>query len=518
MNGMDPIELNLFSSRVSAICDEMGLVLKRAAFSPNIKDRLDYSCAIFDIKGEMLAQADHMPVHLGSMAYAMHSIVRDKDWMQGDLLVLNDPFLGGTHLPDVTVISPVFLDDSRLSGFVVNRAHHANIGCNIPGSMPISSRIEEEGLVIPPTFLFRAGVLQKDSAQLLGITDNVLSGDFAAQAGANKIGRIRLEQLIEKIGWTTYQQNIEQLNNFAEEISAATISKLKPGTYKFTDFLDDDGCGTVNIKLAITMEIISDSVMLDFTDSSAMVKGNLNCPKAVVAAASYYCFRCLMPSYTPACHGLFRNIEIKTCEGSILNAKRPAAVAAGNVETSMRLVDLIFGVLAKASPELIPSAAQGTMNNIAMGLIDEDKGSRWDYYETIAGGTGGGPTFKGLDGQHSHMTNTLNTPVESVEMYYPLRISRYELRRQSGGKGRNRGGNGIIREYEFQDDAHVTILSERRTTGPWGLQGGESGDPGKNLFNDNPVPSKCSLKASKGDRLTILTPGGGGWGSASRMS
>ena len=515
MYDIDPIELNLFSSRVSAICDEMGLVLKRAAFSPNIKDRLDYSCAIFDSNGEMLAQADHMPVHLGSMAYAMRSIVKDKDWSPGDLLVLNDPFLGGTHLPDVTVISPVFLDGSCLGGFVVNRAHHANIGCSTPGSMPISSTLEEEGLIIPPIFLYRAGVLQGDSAQLLGVANDTLTGDFAAQVGANKIGEIRLEQLIKKIGWITYLQNIEQLNNFAEGISLATISKLKKGTYKFVDYLDDDGYGTINIKIAIKMDIVSDSVILDFTDSSTMVKGNLNCPEAVLAAASYYCFRCMMPSYTPACHGLFRNIEIKTCEGSILNAKRPAAVAAGNVETSMRLVDVIFGALAKASPELVPSAAQGTMNNIAMGLIDEDRGTRWDYYETVAGGTGGGPNFKGLDGKHSHMTNTLNTPVESVEMHYPLRISRYELRRQSGGNGKNRGGNGIIREYEFLDDAYVTVLSERRITRPWGLQGGKSGDIGVNLFNHSPVPGKCSLKAKRGDKLTILTPGGGGWGSIS---
>ncbi len=515
MDGMDPIELNLFSSRVSAICDEMGLVLKRAAFSPNIKDRLDYSCAIFDTNGQMLAQADHMPVHLGSMAYAMQSIVKDKDWMPGDLLILNDPFLGGTHLPDVTAISPVFSGSGRLGGFVVNRAHHANIGCSTPGSMPISSTLEEEGLIIPPIFLFRAGVLQEDVTQLLGVANNSLAGDFAAQVGANKIGGIRLEQLIEKMGWTTYLQNIEQLNNFAERISSATISRLKSGTYKFVDYLDDDGYGTINIKIAVKMVIASDKVKLDFTDSSIMVKGNLNCPEAVLAAASYYCFRCMMPPYTPACHGLFRNIEIKTREGSILNAKRPAAVAAGNVETSMRAVDVIFGALSKASPELVPSAAQGTMNNIAMGLIDEDKGTRWDYYETIAGGTGGGPTFRGLDGKHSHMTNTLNTPVESLEMHYPLRISRYELRRRSGGNGKNRGGNGIIREYEFLDGAYVTILSERRTTGPWGLEGGLSGDTGVNLFNYSPVPSKCSLKARKGDKLTILTPGGGGWGSIS---
>ena len=509
----DPIELNLFSSRVSAICDEMGSVLKRAAFSPNIKDRLDYSCAIFDRNGEMFAQADHMPVHLGSMAYAMHKIVQGVDWKAGDYLILNDPYLGGTHLPDVTVISPVFVNSIRLIGFVVNRAHHANIGCDTPGSMPISSHLKEEGLVIPPTFVVRNGKVQQGAVRLLGIQGDELTGDFAAQIGANKIGETRLEQLVTKMGLAVYKQRIKQLNDFAERLESIAISRLKPGKYRFVDYLDDDGCGTENIKLTVKIHVASDSVNLDFTESSCMVRGNLNWPEAVVAAASFYCFRCLMPSYTPACHGLFRNIKIKTLEGSILSAKRPAAVAAGNVETSMRLVDLIFGALSKASSELIPAAGQGTMNNLSMGLISESKNTRWDYYETVAGGTGGGPSYPGLDGRHSHMTNTLNTPVESLEMHYPLRIHRYEIRAQSGGAGRNRGGNGIVREYGFLDDARVTILSERRSRGPWGLKGGRPGTPGKNILNGNSLPSKCSFKVSQGDKLSIMTPGGGGWGS-----
>ncbi len=512
MANQDPIELNLFSSRVSAICDEMGLVLKRAAFSPNIKDRLDYSCAIFDRNGEMFAQADHMPVHLGSMAYAMHKIVQGVEWKRGDYLVLNDPYLGGTHLPDVTVISPVHLNGAQLVGFVVNRAHHANIGCDTPGSMPISSHLEEEGLVIPPTFLVRNGKVQQNAARLLGIQEDELTGDFAAQIGANQIGSTRLEQLVKKMGLGLYERRIRQLNDLAEGFALIAISKLKPGMYRFLDYLDDDGCGTNNIKLAVHIHITSDSAILDFTESSCMVKGNLNCPEAVVAAASFYCFRCLMPSYTPACHGLFRKIKIKTLEGSILNAKRPAAVAAGNVETSMRLVDLIFGALSKASTELIPAAGQGTMNNLAMGLISSNKNMRWDYYETVAGGTGGGPNYPGLDGKHSHMTNTLNTPIESLEMHYPLRINRYEIRDHSGGAGQNRGGNGIVREYEFLDDARVTILSERRCRGPWGLKGGKPGDPGKNLLNGNTLPSKCSFAVNEGDKLEIITPGGGGWG------
>ena len=508
----DPIELNLFSRRVSAICEEMGSVLKRAAFSPNIKDRLDYSCAIFDRNGEMFAQADHMPVHLGSMAYAMHQIVRGVEWKPGDCLVLNDPYLGGTHLPDVTVISPVFLNEIQLVGFVVNRAHHANIGCDTPGSMPISSHLEEEGLVIPPTFLVRNGEVQQSAARLLGIQSVGLTGDFAAQIGANQIGETRLEKLVKIMGLYVYERRITQLNDLAEGLASIAVSRLKPGEYRFVDYLDDDGCGTENIKLSVHIHVTSASVVLDFSESACMVKGNLNCPEAVVAAASFYCFRCLMPSYTPACHGLFRSIKIKTQEGSILSAKRPAAVAAGNVETSMRLVDLIFGALSKASSDLIPSAGQGTMNNLAMGLISESQNTRWDYYETVAGGTGGGPNYPGLDGKHSHMTNTLNTPIESLEMHYPLRINRYEIRDHSGGVGQNRGGDGIVREYEFLDNARVTILSERRSRGPWGLKGGRSGAPGKNLLNGNLLPGKCSFKVNHGDKLSIKTPGGGGWG------
>ena len=513
MDKLDPIELNIFSSRVSALCDEMGLVLKRAAFSPNIKDRLDYSCAIFDREGEMVAQADHMPVHLGSMSYAMRSIVQDLAWRQGDFLVLNDPYLGGTHLPDVTVITPAYADNDELVGFIVNRAHHVNIGCDTPGSMPISSYLEEEGLIIPPIFVIRNGEVQEGAARFLGIKNAEITGDFAAQIGANRIGEARLGQLIKKMGLENYRDKVKKLNDLAEGISSIAISQLNPGKYEFTDYLDGDGCGAEDLELTVEVTITANSALLDFTKSSDMVKGNLNCPESVVAAASFYCFRCLMPSHTPACHGLFRNIKIKTRQGSILNPRRPAAVAAGNVETSMRLVDLVFGALAKAAPFLVPAAGQGTMNNIAMGLIDKNKKARWDYYETIAGGIGGGPSYPGIDGKHSHMTNTLNTPVESVEMHYPLRIKRYEIRECSGGCGRNRGGDGVVREYEFLDSAVVTILSERRKRGPWGLEGGGNGKPGLNQFNGNVLPSKCTFNTKRGDKVLIMTPGGGGWGN-----
>ena len=510
---MNPIELNLFSSRVASVCDEMGLVLRRAAFSPNIKDRLDFSCALFCPKGKLFAQADHMPVHLGSMAFAMGSIVSLIDWRKGDMLMFNDPFLGGTHLPDVTLVTPVFAKSGEQIGFVANRAHHANIGCETPGSMPVSSTLDQEGIIIPPTILIRDNEIQSKASQYLDINPDGLTGDIAAQVGANRVGVLGFESLVNKLGMTKYQENKAQLNDFAERMAMKTVSELTSGDYYFQDYLDDDGCGTRNIRLSIKLSIDSKIAELDLTESEDMVNGNLNCPESVVAAAGLYCFRCLMPVNAPACEGLFRPIKIKTRRGSIVNAVRSAAVAAGNVETSMRLVDLVFGALAQSIPSRIPAASQGTMNNVAMGYIDSVKNTRWDYYETIAGGMGGGPNYPGLHGVHSHMTNTLNTPIESLEMHYPLRIQRYEIRKASYGKGEQKGGNGIIREYEFLETTRVSLLSERRLRRPWGLHGGGSGELGINLLNDKVLPGKCVFDAKKGDRLTIMTPGGGGWNS-----
>lgn len=510
---MNPIQLKLFASRVNAVCDEMGLVLRRTAFSPNIKDRLDFSCALFDRKGGLFAQAAHIPVHLGSMAYAMQGIVGELDWQAGDMLVLNDPFMGGTHLPDVTVIAPVFdRDDDVLLGFVANRAHHANIGCDSPGSMPVSSTLDEEGLVIPPTWLLRGGQLQAHGLQLPDMEGGKLSGDFSAQVGANQIGVLRLQELVGRLGFASFAAGIENLNAYADRITAQAISELTPGTYEFEDFLDDDGLGARQIRLAVSLRIDADSIELDFSDSAPQVPGNLNCPESVVAAASYYCIRCLLPDEAPACAGLFRRVRLVTRKASIINAERPAAVAAGNVETSTRLVDLVFGALAKAIPDRIPAASQGTMNNIAMGQVAGPGRKRWDYYETLAGGVGGGPHHAGLDGVHSHMTNTLNTPIESLEMHYPLRVRRYSLRRHSGGSGRHRGGDGVVREYEFLDSAQVSLLTERRLGVPWGLHGGAPGAVGQNALNGKPLPGKCEFAVSPGDCLRIETPGGGGWG------
>jgi N-methylhydantoinase B len=513
---MNPIELSLFVSRMEAICDEMGVVLRRTAFSPNIKDRLDYSCALFDQKGELCAQAAHIPVHLGSMAYAMADIVGQFEWAEGDVLVLNDPYLGGTHLPDVTIVVPVLLE-GKLQGFAVNRAHHANIGSESPGSMPITHLLEEEGIVISPQFLLKKGKLNQALWQSLtpihGQEDNFhLNGDMAAQVSSVTTGVQRMQELIRQIDMNEFRQALIELNDYGERVALACLEKIPSGLYTFEDVMDDDGMGNQGIAIRVSLHVESQGILVDFSGTDDQVSGNINCPLPVVAAAVYYCFRCLMPDYAPACAGLFRPIQISAPKGSLVNANHPAAVAAGNVETSTRIVDVVLGALEQALPDQIPAASQGSMNNIAMG--SRESGNEWDYYETLAGGHGGGPEYPGISARHSHMTNTLNTPVESVEMHYPLRINRYEVRDGSGGQGKQSGGEGLVREYEFLANAELSLLTERRVYGPWGLNGGKNGEPGENLLNGKMLPGKASLSVKQGDCLLIQTPGGGGWGVA----
>ena len=511
---MNPIQLSIFSNRLSGICDEMGAVLRQSALSPNIKDRLDFSCAVFDCQGRLCAQAAHIPVHLGSMAYAMGGLVEGREWQPGDMLVVNDPYLGGTHLPDVTVVVPVFVGQ-RLQGFAVTRAHHANIGAHSPGSMPVSSRLEEEGIVIAPAWLKRAGQWQLPLCRrLVGLdepgelpVDNTRFADFSAQASACEAGAARLARLAQTQG--DLADAFAALNDYGERLARARIEALPDGRYTFADVMDDDGQGQNNIRIALTLTIKQDAAYLDFTGTDAQVKGNINCPLSVVAAAAYYCFRCLMDADAPACAGLFAPIQLTVPEGCLLNAERPAAVAAGNVETSSRVVDVVLGALAQAAPQSIPAASQGTMNNVAMGSTDEPP---WDYYETMAGGTGAHAGGAGLSAVHSHMTNTLNTPVESLESHYPLRVLRYAIRRGSGGEGRFAGGEGLIRDVEFLAKAQFTLLTERRMHAPWGLAGGQEGKAGENYLNSCRLPPKYTGTAVPGDRLSIRTPGGGGYG------
>ena len=509
---MDAIELSLFSSRIEAVCEEMGAVLRRTAFSPNIKDRLDFSCAVFDAAGELCAQAAHIPVHLGSMAYAMRDIVGSLTWHDGDMVVVNDPFLGGTHLPDVTVIAPLFVE-GELLGFVANRAHHADIGGHSPGSMPISRHLEEEGVVIPPSYLVRGGVLDEALlAQILGGTGNSheLQGDFAAQMSANRSGVARLGQLIRDMGRDAYGAALAALNDYAERLARSALAAIPDGSYRFSDWLDDDGLGNTDLAIVATIRVEGDTIGVDFAGTAAQTAGNVNCPLSVAAAGVYYVFRCLMPEQTPACAGAFRPIAIDAPPGCLLNAARPAAVAAGNVETSSRVVDVICGALAQAIPERIPAASHGSMNNLAMGA--RGSAGRWDYYETMGGGMGAGAAGGGLSAVQTHMTNTLNTPVEVLEMNYPLRLRRYAVRRGSGGAGCRSGGDGLVREFEFLAPAQVTLLTERRRHAPWGLAGGAPGAVGENRLNGELLPGKTSIEVKAGDRLGVATPGGGGWG------
>ncbi len=509
---MNPVELSLFASRMDAVCEEMGTVLRNAAFSPNIRDRLDFSCAVFDAAGELCAQAAHIPVHLGSMAFAMRGIVARMSWRPGDMVILNDPFLGGTHLPDVTLIAPVFMGE-RLCGFVVNRAHHADIGAASPGSMPISSRLEEEGLVIEPTHLLKEGELVESLLRkIIGQARNPEEshGDLAAQISANRIGVQRLEALIGQHGVEPFQSALDALNEYGERLALAALREIPDGEYRFEDVMDDDGQGNRDILIRAALTIKGGAVRVDFAGSAEQVPGNINCPLSVAAAAVYYVFRCLMADHTPACAGVFRSISIEAPEGSLLNARHPAAVAAGNVETSTRIVDVVMGALAQALPERIPAASHGSMNNIAMGSDRAD--GAWDYYETIGGGMGGGHTGGGLSGVQTHMTNTLNTPIEVLESRFPLRVVCYGLRRGSGGAGSGKGGDGLVREFQFLAPAQLSLLTERRAPAPWGACGGSAGEPGRNLLNGEPLPPKVALHVNAGDRLRIETAGGGGWG------
>ncbi len=507
----DAVALGLFASRLAAVCEEMGAILQAAAFSPNIRDRLDFSCAVFNARGELAAQAAHIPVHLGSMAHAMRGIVARLDWQPGDQVILNDPFLGGTHLPDVTLIAPLFVGD-RLVAFVANRAHHADIGAATPGSMPLSSRLDEEGLVIEPVHLVRGGRREESVWQgiLSALGDpQAAEGDLAAQLSANRAGCERLAGLVEKMGLTAFSDGLAALDAYAERLALDALATIPDGVYRFIDWLDDDGQGQYDIPLQVSISMRAGRARVDFTGTADQVAGNVNCPLSVAAAGVYYVFRCLMPPHTPACAGAFRPISIHAPEGSLLNARFPAAVAAGNVETSTRVVDLLMGALAQAIPERLAAASHGSMNNLAMGATAP---RRWDYYETLGGGMGASVRGPGLSGVQTHMTNTLNTPVEVLERTYPVRIERYALRRGSGGAGRHPGGDGLVRAYRFLEPAEFTLLTERRRHAPWGLAGGAPGRPGVNRLDDQPLPPKCHRRVAAGQTLVIETPGGGGSG------
>ncbi|ATX81850.1 N-methylhydantoinase B [Mariprofundus ferrinatatus] len=508
----DVVKISLFAHRLSAICEEMGAVLKRSAISPNIRDREDFSCALFDEKGELIAQAAHVPVHLGSMAFAMRDVIPRFSWQAGDVVVFNDPFLGGTHLPDITVVTPVFVG-GELVAFTAARAHHADIGGLSPGSMGVETSLEDEGVVISPCYWYRAAV--EDPLLARVFFDRVRApvermGDLSAQRAAALLGGERLNEL----NAINLRGMFQALCDITEGYGRAAVKKIPDGSYSFEDRLEDDGCGSGPLTIRVKVSVSGESAHVDFTGTAGQSRGPVNCPLAVTAASVYYVFRCLMPAHTPQAAAVFHPITISAPEGCLVNAGNGAAVAAGNVETSQRIVDVLLGALANAIPEHIPAAAQGTMNNVIFG--GRTSNEEWVYYETVAGGMGGHSEGNGLAAVQCHMTNTKNSSIEVLEMHYPLRIASYSLRHGSGGEGIYHGGDGLIREWMIMEDCHLSLLTERRNTAPYGLAGGEAGKCGSNSLWRNgewhPLSAKGSFELQRGDRIRLETPGGGGFG------
>jgi len=520
----DPVQLEVFHHRLAAIAEEMGAALIRSSFSPNIKERRDLSCAVFDGDGEMAAHAAHIPVHLGSTPLSVRAAIGAVRMCPGDVVVLNDPFAGGTHLPDVTLVMPVFHGrGARPVAYVANRAHHADVGGMSPGSMPLATEIFQEGIRIPPIRIVREGNVDADILALLlanvrGAVER--RGDLRAQIASLETGARRVRELVALQGADVVRGSMKALQDYAERLTRAVLRQVPAGVHRADDFLDDDGCGTGPIRLRVRITIARGRVRVDFSGSHVQVRGGVNANYAITLAAVFYVIRCLSPHEIPANAGILRPVELIAPEGSVVNARFPAAVAGGNVETSQRLVDVLLRAFARVLPGRIPAASNGSMNNVAVGGHDHARGREFAYYETIAGGAGAGPAGPGASGLHTHMTNTLNTPVEVLESYYPMRVRSYRLRHGSGGRGRHRGGEGVRREIELLAPAQISLLTERRRLRPYGLAGGGPGQRGENLLvrggRARKLPAKGTLEGRAGDRLVVLTPGGGGWGSPRR--
>ncbi len=558
---LDPIELEIFKNIYHSIAEEMGAALRRTAFSPNIKERRDYSCAIFDANGEVIAMGDHMPVHLGSMPMSVQAAIESLPLGPGDMAMLNDPFRGGTHLPDITLVAPVFMGEkkrgpdvlatarqsigstrkrkARPDFYVASRAHHADVGGTYPGSMGLCREIYQEGLRIPPVRIMRAGKVERDVLALLlnnVRTPDEREGDLGAQIAACNTGAARLCEVCGRYGLERAQSASRALLDYSEQMMRAFLARVPKGIYRAEDFMDGDGISERPVKIAVAVKVEGNRsrasysartrrssvttrpvVTVDFTGSDPQVQGSINAVEAITYSACFYVFRCLLEDDVPATAGLMRAIRVIAPSGTVVNARPPAAVAGGNVETSQRIVDVLLRALAQAIPERIPAAASGTMNNLTIGGVDPRTGEPFAYYETIAGGMGARPNKAGISGVHTHMTNSLNTPAEALEYSYPLRVRQYALRTGSGGNGRQRGGDGIVREIEVLADAEVTLLSDRRERGPWGLSGGAEGSPGNASVirrdgSAENLPGKFNVRLIKGDRIRIETPGGGGWG------
>lgn len=523
---LTPVALGLHAGLFAACAEEMGAALMRAAHSPNITERLDFSCAVFDPRARLVAQAAHIPVHLGSLPRAVEAALALGPFAPGDAVMLNDPFAGGTHLPDITLVSPVFLEGGGGPDFfVASRAHHADVGGGAPGSMPLAREIYEEGFRIPPVRLTRAGVTQRDVLELLLAnvrTPDERRADLAAQLGAHRAGAERLADLARRRGRAELVAAAPALMDHAERRLRAALAGFPRGTWRFADALDDDGVGGGPVAIRVALTLGAGRVRLDFTGSSPQVPGPVNAVEAVTRAACAYAVRLVAACEVPVNDGLFRPIEVIAPPGSVLDARPPAAVSAGNVETSQRIVDTVLGAFARALPGRIPAASSGTMNNLLIGGRDSRRGAPFSYYETLGGGHGGGPAGPGEHAMQAHMTNTRNTPAESLEHAYPLRVRSLRIRRGSGGKGRSPGGDGIERVIELLAPARVTVIADRRVIPPWGVAGGGPGARGMTLVRSAPRAATRNMKGKfvidldSGAVITLRSPGGGGWGSRRR--
>jgi N-methylhydantoinase B len=524
-SSVDPVELAIFQNTMHSIAEEMGAALRRTALSPNIKERRDYSCAVFDGQGRVIAMGDHMPVHLGSMPMSVQSAVDAIKFAPGDIAILNDPYAGGTHLPDITMVLAVFPPDAdRPAFFVANRAHHADVGGRFAGSMGPAEEIFQEGIRIPPVRIVRGGELDREVLDfiLLNVrTPEEREGDLQSQIGACRIGERRILEIAEKFGLERTADLIEELLEYSERLVRAELRTMPSGEFSAEDWLDDDGVREDPVRIAVRLTIDSEagSLHADFAGSSAQVAGSVNAVRAITLSACFYVLRCLLPDHAPATAGILRALTLDAPKGSVVDALPPAAVAGGNVETSQRIVDALMRALAKAVPHRVPAASAGTMSNLTIGGIDPRSGEPFTYYETVAGGMGARPGADGISGVQTHMTNSLNTPVEALEYAYPLRVRRYVYRADSGGRGEFRGGDGLVREIEILGRAQVTLLADRRKFRPYGLAGGENGAAGCAVASsagairgETILPGKFSLRLGENTCLRIETPGGGGWG------
>jgi N-methylhydantoinase B len=528
VKNFDPITLEIYRALYTSVAEEMGIALRRTAFSPNIKERRDYSCAVFDSHGRVIAQGDHMPVHLGSMPMAVKAALDASKLNPGDIVILNDPFAGGTHLPDVTLVAGVFAQQSHNESkpalarplfYVANRAHHADIGGATPGSMGMATDVYGEGVRIPPVRLARGGQLDDDMMQLIlaNVRGNVeRRGDFRAQIGSLQTGATRLLEIVERRGVREASIYAGHLISYSARLMRHAIQLIPDGVYSAADALDDDGTNEKEVTIRVSISIAGDRAEVDFTGSAPQVAGPVNAVEAITVSAVAYVFRCLLTGDVPASAGLMEPIRVIAPLGTVVNAAHPSSVAGGNVETSQRTVDVLFRALSKALPDRIPAASQGTMNNLTIGGMDTRTGAEFSYYETVAGGMGARPGLDGANAIHTHMTNSLNTPAEALEYAYPLRVREYRIRQGSGGKGKQRGGNGAVREIEVLTPARMSLLSDRRKRGPYGLYGGEDGKCGKSTIvrkgKSRTIGSKGSWQLETGDRIRIETPGGGGFG------